>query len=138
MFFQFQGHQYETVSGFICETYGCIPNTGDKIQVVLERVEREVEEDYAKSDGDADQPDEREKTQTFELEVSLSSFSLFFFQNMHASFPLYGIWKSEKHGHDHFLSLKRTVSAHSRSLSDTPITVLPQMNACIVLLPIAP
>ncbi|CAA6657288.1 unnamed protein product [Spirodela intermedia] len=61
-----EGHQYETVSGFICETYGCIPNTGDKIQVVLERTEREENDDYAKNESD--QQDEREKSQTFELE----------------------------------------------------------------------
>ncbi|CAA7393332.1 unnamed protein product [Spirodela intermedia] len=62
-----EGHQYETVSGFICETYGCIPNTGDKIQVVLERTEREENDDYAKNESD--QQDEREKSQTFELEI---------------------------------------------------------------------
>ncbi|XP_078430117.1 putative DUF21 domain-containing protein At3g13070, chloroplastic [Wolffia australiana] len=62
-----EGHQYETVSGFICQAYGCIPNTGDRVQVILERVERQEEEDYAKSD--AEQPDEKEKTQTFELEI---------------------------------------------------------------------
>lgn len=56
------------MSGFICEAYGCIPNTGDKIQVVLEKTEREENDDYSKNESD--QQDEREKTQTFELEVS--------------------------------------------------------------------
>uniref|UniRef100_A0A1D1YQI3 DUF21 domain-containing protein At1g55930, chloroplastic n=2 Tax=Anthurium amnicola TaxID=1678845 RepID=A0A1D1YQI3_9ARAE len=62
-----EGHQYETVSGFICEAYGCIPNEGDKVQVVLEKVVREENDEY--TSNESDHPDESEKHQTFELEI---------------------------------------------------------------------
>lgn len=59
-----QGHQYETVSGFICEAFGYIPRTGESIKVVLEKANQE-ENDGSKSDHQ----DQKEKHQIFKLEV---------------------------------------------------------------------
>jgi Mg2+/Co2+ transporter CorC len=59
-----QGHQYETVSGFICEAFGYIPRTGESIKVVLEKANQE-ENDESKSDHQ----DQKEKHQIFKLEV---------------------------------------------------------------------
>jgi len=61
---QFQGHQYETVSGFVCEAFGYIPRTGECIKVVLER-----EDEDDNNESSADQQDQKEKNQTFKLEV---------------------------------------------------------------------
>lgn len=63
-----QGHQYETVSGFVCEAFGYIPRTGETIKVVLEREKQEdhhVDYDVPESE----RQDENEKTQIFKLEV---------------------------------------------------------------------
>lgn len=60
-----QGHQYETVSGFICEAFGYIPRTGESIKVVLEKEIEEEENDESKSDHQ----DQNEKHQIFKLEV---------------------------------------------------------------------
>lgn len=60
-----QGHQYETVSGFICEAFGYIPRTGESIKVVLEKANQE-ENDESKSDNQ----DQKEKNQIFKLEVN--------------------------------------------------------------------
>ncbi|KAJ0103187.1 hypothetical protein Patl1_04062 [Pistacia atlantica] len=35
------GHQYETVSGFICEVFGYIPRTGESMKVALEKENQE-------------------------------------------------------------------------------------------------
>lgn len=59
-----QGHQYETVSGFICEAFGYIPRTGESIKVVLEK-EIEEENDESKSE----KQEKKEKHQIFKLEV---------------------------------------------------------------------
>jgi hypothetical protein len=59
-----QGHQYETVSGFVCESFGYIPEEGAKMLVILEKDYREENEDE-ESDGQDDQ----EKTQAYELAV---------------------------------------------------------------------
>lgn len=61
---QFQGHQYETVSGFVCEAFGYIPRTGECIKVVLER-----EDEDDNNESSADQQDQKQKNQTFKLEV---------------------------------------------------------------------
>lgn len=69
-----QGHQYETVSGFVCEAFGYIPRTGETIKVVLER---ENQEDHGDYDGkESDRQDENEKTQIFKLEVFVYFLSL--------------------------------------------------------------
>lgn len=67
-----QGHQYETVSGFICEAFGYIPRTGETIKVVLEKASREEHEEY--TEADSDRKDEKETHQIFKLEVWLFSF----------------------------------------------------------------
>ncbi|KAL0443293.1 UNVERIFIED_CONTAM: DUF21 domain-containing protein, chloroplastic [Sesamum latifolium] len=45
-----EGHQYETVSGFVCEAFGYIPRTGETIKVVLERANRDDHDDYNEED----------------------------------------------------------------------------------------
>lgn len=62
-----QGHQYETVSGFVCEVFGYIPRTGETMKVVLEREELEEHHDY--NGGESDRTDKIEKNQIFKLEV---------------------------------------------------------------------
>ncbi|XP_020263771.1 DUF21 domain-containing protein At1g55930, chloroplastic-like [Asparagus officinalis] len=62
-----EGHQYETVSGFICETFGYIPEEGAKMVVLLERENQEENNEYAGTESD--NHDEKEKHQTFELEI---------------------------------------------------------------------
>ena len=64
-----QGHQYETVSSFICEAFGYIPRTGESIKVVLEKTNQE-ENHESKSD----RQDQKEKDHIFKLEVQLSYF----------------------------------------------------------------
>ncbi|KAL6205380.1 hypothetical protein ACLB2K_022640 [Fragaria x ananassa] len=59
-----EGHQYETVSGFICEAFGYIPRTGESIKVVLEK-EIEEENDESKSE----KQEKKEKHQIFKLEI---------------------------------------------------------------------
>ncbi|EYU27423.1 hypothetical protein MIMGU_mgv1a004081mg [Erythranthe guttata] len=62
-----EGHQYETVSGFVCEAFGYIPRTGETIKVVLER---EIREDHGDYDGtESDRRKEKEKTQIYKLEI---------------------------------------------------------------------
>lgn len=58
-----QGHQYETVSGFICEAFGYIPRTGESIKVVLEKDNEE------EKDEENEKEDPKEKHQIFKLEV---------------------------------------------------------------------
>ncbi|XP_030929692.1 DUF21 domain-containing protein At1g55930, chloroplastic-like [Quercus lobata] len=59
-----EGHQYETVSGFICEVFGYIPRTGESIKVVLEKANQE-ENHESKSDHQ----DQKEKDHIFKLEI---------------------------------------------------------------------
>ncbi|KAK9663947.1 hypothetical protein RND81_14G008600 [Saponaria officinalis] len=62
-----EGHQYETVSGFICETFGCIPRAGESVKVVLERVEREEDNGYKTEDPHHTRS--KEKYQIYKLEI---------------------------------------------------------------------
>lgn len=64
-----QGHQYETVSGFVCEAFGYIPRTGETIKVVLERENQEDHVNY--DEHESDRQEGNEKTQLFKLEVCL-------------------------------------------------------------------
>ncbi|KAJ1392537.1 Transporter-associated domain [Sesbania bispinosa] len=59
-----KGHQYETVSGFVCEAFGYIPRTGESIKVVLER-----EDEDDNDESNADHQDQKEKNQIFKLEI---------------------------------------------------------------------
>lgn len=62
-----EGHHYETVSGFVCESFGCIPRTGESIKVVLEKAKREDSNGY---DGeDSHHNCEDEKYQVYKLEI---------------------------------------------------------------------
>ncbi|KAL5548566.1 hypothetical protein UlMin_003797 [Ulmus minor] len=60
-----EGHQYETVSGFICEAFGYIPRTGESIKVVLEKEEEEEESEESQSD----RQEKKETHQIFKLEI---------------------------------------------------------------------
>ncbi|KAL6009618.1 DUF21 domain-containing protein, chloroplastic [Asimina triloba] len=62
-----EGHQYETVSGFVCESFGYIPRTGESIKVVLEKANREENHEYG--DSENDHQDQEERHQTFKLEI---------------------------------------------------------------------
>ncbi|PON43276.1 Gliding motility-associated protein GldE [Parasponia andersonii] len=62
----FDGHQYETVSGFTCEAFGYIPRTGESIKVVLEKENEEEEEN---DESKSDHQDQNEKHQIFKLEI---------------------------------------------------------------------
>ncbi|XP_020080634.1 DUF21 domain-containing protein At1g55930, chloroplastic-like isoform X2 [Ananas comosus] len=63
-----EGHQYETVSGFVCESFGYIPEEGGKIVMVLEKANQEENTEYAEQASD--HQDEKEKHQAFELEMN--------------------------------------------------------------------
>lgn len=65
--FNYQGHQYETVSGFICEVFGYIPEEGAKIVVVLEKANREENSEYRNEESDG--PSRNERHQKYEIEV---------------------------------------------------------------------
>uniref|UniRef100_A0A7N0UC58 Uncharacterized protein n=1 Tax=Kalanchoe fedtschenkoi TaxID=63787 RepID=A0A7N0UC58_KALFE len=60
-----EGHQYETVSGFICEAFGYIPRTGEITKVILEKANREENVD----DKESDRHDHADKHQVFKLEI---------------------------------------------------------------------
>jgi len=62
-----EGHQYETVSGFVCESFGYIPEEGGKILVILERDKREENDEY--QEEGSDHQDDRETTQAYELKI---------------------------------------------------------------------
>ncbi|GER47263.1 magnesium and cobalt efflux protein corC, partial [Striga asiatica] len=62
-----EGHQYETVSSFVCEAFGYIPRTGETIKVVLERACQEDHGDY--NGAESNHLDENEKTHIFKLEI---------------------------------------------------------------------
>ncbi|XP_058070652.1 putative DUF21 domain-containing protein At3g13070, chloroplastic isoform X3 [Magnolia sinica] len=63
-----EGHQYETVSGFICESFGYIPRTGESIKVVLEKANLEENSEY--TNGESDRQDRKEERyQMFKLEI---------------------------------------------------------------------
>ncbi|KAJ4981717.1 hypothetical protein NE237_032554 [Protea cynaroides] len=62
-----EGHQYETVSGYICEAFGYIPRTGESIKVTLEKADREENDEY--NEGESDRHDRKEKYQTYKLEI---------------------------------------------------------------------
>ncbi|XP_073309038.1 DUF21 domain-containing protein At1g55930, chloroplastic-like [Primulina huaijiensis] len=62
-----EGHQYETVSGFVCEAFGYIPRTCETINVILKRANREEHGEYDASESD--RQDENQKSQIFKLEI---------------------------------------------------------------------
>ncbi|KAI3510255.1 hypothetical protein L1887_25788 [Cichorium endivia] len=63
-----EGHQYETVSGFVCEAFGYIPKTGESIKLVLDK--EEEHDEYTEDDQNQNQKDkEKEKKQVFQIEI---------------------------------------------------------------------
>ncbi|KAG7600683.1 CBS domain [Arabidopsis suecica] len=62
-----EGHQYETVSGFVCEAFGYIPKTGESVTVVLEK--ENWEENDEQDEGKQERQDQKEKHQIYRLEV---------------------------------------------------------------------
>jgi CBS domain containing-hemolysin-like protein len=62
-----EGHQYETVSGFVCEAFGYIPKTGESVTVVLEK--ENWEENDEQDEGKHERQDQKEKHQIYRLEV---------------------------------------------------------------------
>ncbi|XP_057433514.1 putative DUF21 domain-containing protein At3g13070, chloroplastic [Lotus japonicus] len=56
-----EDHQYETVSGFVCENFGYIPKIGEIIEVALERKNED--------DNDAPIADHQDQKETFKLEI---------------------------------------------------------------------
>ncbi|KAL4555379.1 hypothetical protein LXL04_037997 [Taraxacum kok-saghyz] len=61
-----EDHQYETVSGFICEAFGYIPRTGESVKVILQKT---IEEDGDESKQENESQDPKDKSQTFKLEI---------------------------------------------------------------------
>ncbi|KAL5737477.1 hypothetical protein ACOSP7_030238 [Xanthoceras sorbifolium] len=62
-----EGHQYETVSGFICEAFGYIPRTGESIKVVLKK--ENEEEDDENSEAGSDRQNLKDKHLVYKLEI---------------------------------------------------------------------
>lgn len=67
-----QEHQYETVSGFICEAFGYIPKIGESMKVVLEKANFENGDEYI--NVESDRQDHQTRQQIFKLEVQLYHF----------------------------------------------------------------
>ncbi|KAG1342138.1 putative DUF21 domain-containing protein, chloroplastic [Cocos nucifera] len=61
-----EGHQYETVSGFICESFGHIPEEGGKTVVVLEKENQEENGQYTDTESNHHN---KQTHQTYELEI---------------------------------------------------------------------
>ena len=62
-----QGHQYKTVSGFVCEVFGYIPRTVETIKVILEK--ETLEDEDVHTEGKFDIQEVKEKHQIYKLEV---------------------------------------------------------------------
>ncbi|KNA07940.1 hypothetical protein SOVF_167210 isoform B [Spinacia oleracea] len=62
-----EDHQYETVSGFICEAFGFIPRTGETMKVVLERDNQEEDDKY--DEAESERHEKKEKSQIYKLEI---------------------------------------------------------------------
>ncbi|KAG8658337.1 putative DUF21 domain-containing protein At3g13070, chloroplastic [Manihot esculenta] len=62
-----EGHQYETVSGFVCEAFGYIPRTGESIKVILEKENQEDDDEQA--EAKSERQDQNEKHHVYKLEI---------------------------------------------------------------------
>ncbi|PPR80231.1 hypothetical protein GOBAR_AA40482 [Gossypium barbadense] len=67
-------HQYETVSGFVCEAFGYIPRTGESVKVELERGNQEEEDEN--SEAASDRQDLKERRQIYKLEPNHSNIDI--------------------------------------------------------------
>nr|GEV38564.1 putative DUF21 domain-containing protein At3g13070, chloroplastic [Tanacetum cinerariifolium] len=63
-----EDHQYETVSGFICEAFGYIPRTGESIKVVLKKANKE-DDDNDENKQETNSQDQKDTSQTFKLGI---------------------------------------------------------------------
>ncbi|KAK3031986.1 hypothetical protein RJ639_036191 [Escallonia herrerae] len=59
-----ESHQYETVSGFVCEAFGYIPRTGETIRVMLEKAKHDDN-----NEAESDRQLQKDTHQTFRLEL---------------------------------------------------------------------
>ncbi|PWA62092.1 FAD-binding, type 2, Gliding motility-associated protein GldE [Artemisia annua] len=64
-----EDHQYETVSGFICEAFGYIPRTGESIKVVLKKANKEDDDDNDENKQETNSQDQKDTSQTFKLGI---------------------------------------------------------------------
>lgn len=68
-----EGHQYETVSGFVCEAFGYLPKEGERIPVILEKCNKEEDNEYEEKIDNSHNSDDNhhnhERHQAFEIEV---------------------------------------------------------------------
>ncbi|CAI9088258.1 OLC1v1022539C1 [Oldenlandia corymbosa var. corymbosa] len=62
-----EGHQYELVSGFVCEVFGYIPRTGETTEVVLERENEEEHSEF--NEAESERSDKNSKEQVFKIEI---------------------------------------------------------------------
>ncbi|CAD6213542.1 unnamed protein product [Miscanthus lutarioriparius] len=69
------GHQYETVSGFVCASFGYIPEEGGKMLVILEKDYREENGEY--QEEGSDRQDDREKLKLTNLRTRIVGYKLF-------------------------------------------------------------
>jgi hypothetical protein len=65
------------VSGFVCESFGYIPEEGGKMLVILERDKSEDNGEY--QEEGSDHQDDRETTQAYELEVIVTKYLVHIF-----------------------------------------------------------
>ncbi|XP_031276225.1 uncharacterized protein LOC116134697 [Pistacia vera] len=66
-----EGHQYEMVSGFICEAFGYIPRTRESVKVVLEKENQKENEEHYESGSDRQEL--KEKHLIYKLEGAATS-----------------------------------------------------------------
>ncbi|XP_028768402.1 putative DUF21 domain-containing protein At3g13070, chloroplastic [Neltuma alba] len=59
-----EGHQYETVSGFACVAFDCIPKTGETTKVIVEK-----KNDDNNNESDTEHQDLKQKKLTIKLEI---------------------------------------------------------------------
>nr|XP_043620822.1 putative DUF21 domain-containing protein At3g13070, chloroplastic [Erigeron canadensis] len=63
-----EDHQYETVSGFICEAFGYIPRTGESIKVFLKKA-KEDDDDNDERKQETKGYEQKDTSQTFKLGI---------------------------------------------------------------------
>uniref|UniRef100_A0A2P2KSP4 Magnesium and cobalt efflux protein corC n=2 Tax=Rhizophora mucronata TaxID=61149 RepID=A0A2P2KSP4_RHIMU len=62
-----EGHQYETVSGFVCEAFGYIPRTGETINAMVKKADEEDNDEH--TEGKSDRKEPNEEHQMYKLEI---------------------------------------------------------------------
>lgn len=64
-----QGHQYERVSGFVYESFGYIPMSGESIKVVLKTANLQVDNEYTNTE--LHHQDQKQTHQIYKLVVRI-------------------------------------------------------------------